>query len=177
MTLLRTYTTLDGRVLDLSELPEPLVDYLRLCIEIWRAGDVDWETFGNEYLYSGRNPLLADTDGRVARWVLDHPLYRALLDVDGRIGIRCGRFTEEGDVHSDPLADSAIPAAEAARLKGVTPAAIHRAVARGALVGHSADGPRRALFVSQRSLERWAADTTRQRAGRAAASARSRASS
>ncbi len=171
MTQLRTYTTIDGRVVDLSELPEQLFDYLRLCLEVWRAGEVDWERFGNEYLYASRNPLLAETDGRVARWVLDHPLYRILLDIDARIGIRCGRFAEEGDIHSEPLDDSVIPAAEAARLKGVTPAAIHRAVARGALIGRGS-GPRRALVVSQRSLERWTPDRTRQRAGRVAAARR-----
>jgi hypothetical protein len=167
-----TYTTLDGLVLDLTNLTDEERDYFDRSYEAYHA-DISWGRFNN--LVAGpRNPLVRAAGGRVTHAVWDHPLYQALRDLDDRLGIRLGEVapSEGDDLDSDPLVDEFVSVAEAARRQGVTVKAAHKAIERGDIVAGPAMPGGKRMQVSVNSLARWTPDPARQRAGRMAAEKR-----
>jgi hypothetical protein len=85
-----TYRTLDGAVLDLSELSEAEQAFFRHCEAAYRDG-TPWGEF--LALVGGQeNPLLRPTGGWVTPAVWKHPLYRAVRDLGDRLGIQQGEL-------------------------------------------------------------------------------------
>jgi hypothetical protein len=170
-----TYTTLDGDVLDLTGLGDYERRFFEQCYAAYHAGKMSWTAFSD--VVAGReNPLLRDTGGRITREVMAHPLYLAVHDLEGRVGLRSGELSPAGEdlagVARDPLEDDWIGPTEAAQRKGVTRAAVHHAISRGALVARSQRPGGAWLKVSVNSLARWTPQPSRQRAGRASARVR-----
>lgn len=157
-----TYTTLDGDVLNLEALSEREKEHFDRACAAFKKG-MPWDEFMNQLVDGAANPLV-EPGRRVTRRTLDSPLYRALLDLGNRLGIRQGKFRPaEGDVvDSDPLADEEIPVARAAELAGVSLKAVYLAIERGGLIA-ARDRPAR---VSGRSLQHWTVNETRQKAGK-----------
>ena len=164
----RTYTTIGGEVLDLSGLSP---DHARYFDE---AFDLAWRTLQsgegqgplaprgfNEWLNTTRNPLLRPTSGFVTREVWAHPLYRALHDLDMRLGMKQGyvRAPRHKRWLQDPRQDTFLPVAQIAARKRVQVKAVHKAIERGDLVAVAGDselpGPRTIRLVSARSAAAW----------------------
>lgn len=101
---MRAYTTLDGEMLDLSTLTDEEVAYFDRCYAAYRDG-VAFFTF-QDLVTGFQNPLLRDTEGRVTDVVWAHPLFRALRDLEDRLGIGQGELgpDPDDDIGSDPLA-------------------------------------------------------------------------
>lgn len=100
------YTTLDGSVLDIGALTEPEREYFARCYAAYRAA-VPWESFSR--LVEGvENPLVRAASGVVTRAVYDHPLFRAVHDLEHRLGIKGGKIGAlPGDeVERDPVDDA-----------------------------------------------------------------------
>jgi hypothetical protein len=172
---MRTYTTLDGSVLDLTALAPAEWSYFDECVAAYRAG-MDFAEFSNHLLNGEGSPLIRATGGWVTRTVWAHPLFQAVSDLADRLGIAQGQLgTESGiDPATDPLVDEWVPAVEAARRKGVALSGLHQAVQRGDLIAHLVrDGGKR-LVVSANSLARWKPQAVRQAAGRQRAAVASR---
>ena len=166
-----TYTTLDGRVLDLGGLTaEERLHFDRAYAAYAAAMPV--ADFNRGFVFGQESPLLRATGGWVTRAVWDHPLFQAVYDLGDRLGIRQGELAPEGDLERDPLDDYWLPAPDAARRKGVTLPGLHAAIRRGAVLARPATAGGARLVVSARSLERWNPNPARQRAGRAAAGRR-----
>ena len=107
------YRTLDGKILDLSELSEAEQAFFRRCESAYRDS-TQWGEF--LALVGGQeNPLLRPTGGRVTAAVWNHPLYRAVRDLGDRLGIQQGVLAQgpKDAVHQDPVSDvrSLIPVA------------------------------------------------------------------
>jgi hypothetical protein len=167
-----TYTTLDGEVLDLSSLTTEERAHFERCYAGYRSGNVGWGAFTN--LVSGpENPLLRPSDGRVTRAVWRSPLFTALRDLEDRVGLRTGELApdreDEALLARDPVADSWLPAPQAAGRKGVTLSGLHQAIRRGEVIAGPATPGGSRLVVSENSLERWTPVAIRQTAGRARA--------
>ena len=167
-----SYTTLDGEVLDLSGLTREERAHFERCYAAYRRGDVGWGAFTN--LVSGpENPLLDASHGRVTRATWRSPLFRPIRDLEDRVGLCTGELAPDGEDEAllarDPVADTWLPAPEAAARKGVTLSAVHQAIRRGDLVAQPARLGGTRLVVSQNSLERWTPVAVRQAAGRARA--------
>ena len=167
-----TYTLHSWEVLDLSGLDEECRDYLDAAYRLaWPAvveedaqtsrKCIDWLAFFNEWLSGTRNPLLRETSGFVTRDIWEHPLYRALHDLDARLGMRQGMIKRPRGKRwlEDPFGDDFLPVSEIARRKSVQVKAVHKAIDRGdlvAVVGELAGrGPKRGLLVSRRSASAW----------------------
>ena len=162
-----TYTTLDGQVLDLSDLSDQERAYLDRCRSAFSAG-IDWIGFNNLLVMGKDHPLLRETGGWVTRSIWRHPLQQALQDLSDRLGIAQGCVgAEPGDhLDRDPFADDWISTTEAARRKGVTLPGLHKAIERGDVIARPVkpDGSR--LLVSANSLNRWQPNPIRQAARR-----------
>jgi hypothetical protein len=170
-----SYTTLDGEVLDLTLLSDEEHAFFTRCYDAYCAGTMRWDAFAD--LVSGRqNPLLGSTGGRITREVMTHPLYQAVHDLEGRIGLRTGDLSPAGEdpalVARDPVDDDWIGPTEAAQRKGVTRAAVHHAINRGSLVARSQRPGGAWMCVSVNSLTRWTPQAGRQAAGRVSARVR-----
>ncbi|ADU50189.1 hypothetical protein Tmar_0064 [Thermaerobacter marianensis DSM 12885] len=168
-----TYTTLDGRVLDLGGLTEVEQQHLDRCIEAYRQG-MDWDQF-MRLVDTPENPLVRTVGrGWVTREVAVRPMYQAIRDMADRLAIQQGYMApSEGiDPDSDPFADEWIPAREAAERKGVSLVALHKAIDRGDIIARPATPGGGRIVVSARSLEKWKVDRARQQAGRARARTR-----
>jgi hypothetical protein len=164
-----TYTTLEGRVLDLSALTDELRSYFEECWQAYLAGE-DSIAFENDRVFSARNPLLRETGGLITRVALDSPLYPALRDLGSRLGIAQGRFKPHAKARPDvhPLeSDEWLTVPEAARRKGVTVQGLHNAIKRGDVIAHPAKEGGSWLRVSRNSLDAWQPNPRRQAAGRA----------
>ncbi len=162
---MRTYTTLDGTVLDLAGLSPDEQAFLERCTAAYRA-PVTWEQF-SRLVEGDDNPLLHATGGRVTRTVWAHPLFQALLDLEGRLAIQEGAPVEPGeDPDRDPFADEWLSVAEAAQRKQVTVQGLHQAIQRGLVVAAPARPGGTRLVVSANSLARWTPVRARQAAGR-----------
>jgi hypothetical protein len=163
---MEAYTTVAGTTFSLAELSAGERDYLAGAYETFRAGPA-FTTFMDTVVHGTANPLLAASRGWVTDVVWHHPLYRALRDLAGRLGIAQHELLPEGDWRSDPLDDAWLSPTEAAREKGVTRTALYKAIARGELLarGHEPGGP--SQRISRNSLVRWQPVAVRQRAGRA----------
>src|SRR5919202_5867694 len=96
-------------------------------------------------------------------------MYQALQDLGARLGIRQGELEPEGDWEQDPIGDEWVSAPEAAKIKGVTLSALHKAIQRGEVLGRAATGrggrSGHIVLVSRQSLGRLTPNTTRQAAG------------
>lgn len=100
---MHTYTTLDGRVLDLRDLTEEEREFFEWMYAAYRDG-MTWGPFSR--LVEGvENPLVRATGGWITPAVWDHPLFQAVRDLESRVGIlRGGVRAEPGDDAAwDPL--------------------------------------------------------------------------
>lgn len=101
-----TYRTLDGAMLDLSELSEAEQAFFRRCEAAYRDG-TPWGEF--LALVGGQeNSQLYPTGGRVTPAVWNHPLYRAARDLGDRLGIQQGVLAPgpRDAVDRDPLGEA-----------------------------------------------------------------------
>jgi hypothetical protein len=161
-----TYLTLDTDVLDLSQLSDAERAFFDRCCAAYRAGTA-YETF--RALVDGPdNPLMRPNRGRITAAVWQHPLYRAVRDLEDRLGIAQGEVgpAPGDDLERDPLADEWLPAVEAAAQKGVTLAGLHKAIERGDVVAAPLRPGGVRLKVSRNSLDHWTPNRVRQAARR-----------
>ena len=108
------YTTLDGRVLDLSALTDEERAYFDRLYAAYQDG-ATWGSFSR--LVEGIEiPLLRATGGHVTPAVWDHPLFQAVRDLEDRVGIaRGGVLPEPGDdIRRDPISGTLAPIPRAA---------------------------------------------------------------
>jgi hypothetical protein len=105
-----TYTTLDGRVLDLSGLNEREQAFLRRSYAAY-CDDMNWADFAN-LVEQSENPLIAATGGLITRQVIGHHLHQAVTDLMYRLWFRQGKLqlTPGQDPSTPPLADELLPA-------------------------------------------------------------------
>ncbi len=175
---MRTYATIDGRVLDLSATPSQHWDYLERLYRRLRGTLVDgaqppkglgWKQVGKA-VYSTKNPLLAATDGRVNRDVCADPVLQDLADHDDRVGVAEGGLRpSRANYPRDPMISAEpISVAESARRKGVSVKAVHKAIQRGDVIAEPSAGPGSSLRVSLLSLDAWEVSSMRQAAGKKA---------
>lgn len=164
--VLKTYTTLDGKVLDLSGLNEEEQGYFERCYRAYRDGG-DWHTLGR-LVTGSENPLLQPTGGYITRAVAQTALYQAVRDLKDRAGINSDDLEPEpGDrPELDPLDDTWLPAPAAAKEKGVSVVGLHKAIKRGDLVAAPAKPGGSWLVVSRNSLTHWSPNRRRQAGGR-----------
>lgn len=162
---MQTYTTLDGRVLDLTDLSDEERAFFDRCLADYQAG-VTWERLA--HLVEGPDNPLVRVAGRVTQAVWDHPLYQAVRDLEDRAGIRDGYLTpgSDDDPTLDPLEDEWIPAMKAAASKGVTLPGLHKAIDRGDVIARPAKPGGARLMVSARSVRCWHPNPVRQAARR-----------
>lgn len=153
-----TYTSVDGRVLDLSQLGAPERGYLEMAAQQYEA-DVPWAEFC-QLTYSAANPVIVQ--GRATAKTVESPLFLGLLDMEWRLGVRQGFLTSTAPtVADDPFADEWLLVGEAASILGVTRAAVYQAVERGTLISHGA----RPARISANSLKGWLVNAVRKRSG------------
>ena len=166
-----TYQTLDGRVLDLTQITDEERSYLGQCVAAYRAS-LPWQTFTSLAEGDG-SPLVRAAGGRVTQEVWDHPVFQAAYDMEARLGIAQGYVAAAAndDPNSDPFADDWVPAVEAAGAKGVTLSGLHQAIARHDIIARAAKPGGSRLAVSKNSLDRWRPSPVRQAAGRQRATA------
>lgn len=157
---MRTHTTSTGQVLDLSGLTRTELAYYERCHNAYLDG-MTWEEF-SQFAYSPENPVMEH--GRITPRGVDHPLFRAILDMEVRLGARRGYFkvNEGDDIWGDPAEDEALNISQAAARKGVTRQTIYNAIDAGELVADRSSTP----AVSRNSLSVWRPDEARQRAGK-----------
>jgi hypothetical protein len=104
-----THTTLDGSRVLLRDLSLAEREFFRRCYDAYAAG-MPWEHFTN-LAEGAENPVIAASGGWITADVRRHPLYRAVRDLEDRLGLAQGKLAPAG---STPTAqDSAIPAAVA----------------------------------------------------------------
>jgi hypothetical protein len=99
----RIYRTVEGTELDLTHLAADEEGFLDRCYRAYRA-NMDWAELSN--LIAGmENPLLRSTGGWVTPEVFGNPLYKALRDLEHRVGIRQGELLPDpgDDLDHDPL--------------------------------------------------------------------------
>jgi len=98
-----TYTTVDGRTLDLTGLTAEERQHLMRCYAAYRAG-MAWDQFSH-LVVGTENPLLRQTRGVVTPEVWHHPLYQAIRDLEDRLGIQQGEVEPDpgDDVERDPF--------------------------------------------------------------------------
>ncbi len=157
-----TYTTLDGDVIDLTDLAPHERAFFDECYVAYRDNVVPFGAFLN-LVHGDRNPAL-EPGRRVTRAVAAHPLYRSVRDLEDRVGIAQQALRPGPDdlVDRDPLDDELIPHAQVAERLGVSLGAVYQAVERGDLVA-TAGRPSR---VSGNSLRHWQVHAGKQHAGR-----------
>jgi hypothetical protein len=161
-----SYTTLEGRVLDLTRITQEERAYLYQCVAAYRAG-LPWPTFTDLAEGTG-SPLVRAAGGRVTQAVWDHPVFQAAYDMEARLGIAQGYVgvDADDDPSRDPFADEWVPAVKAAGAKGVTLSGLHQAIVRGELIARPVKPGGSRLVVSKNSLDRWRPSRVRQAAGR-----------
>lgn len=157
-----TYTTLDGELIDLSGLSPLEEAYFEEMMANWH-GRIPFARFA-DMVVGPPNPILA-RGHRVTHEVAAHPLYKAVRDLEDRLGIILEELrADPGDLpaDADPTLDTWLPVTDAAAERGVSVQSVRLALERGDLIGTST----RPRMVSGRSLARWEVNRTRQRAGR-----------
>jgi hypothetical protein len=160
-----TYRTLEGNILDLTTLAPGELEYFQRCFAAYRDG-MRWRAFLDDLVNSDDNPAI-EPGRRITLQTLDSVLYRAIRDLGDRLGIAQGKLGPSAgdDLDSQPLEDTALPVPDAAEQAGVSVRAVYGAIDRGDLIATRT----RPVRVSQRSLEHWRVNATRQRAGKARA--------
>ncbi len=91
---MQTHVTMSGEVLDLSGLSNEQRAYYGRCIAAYRAGTPRADFI--RLVTGPENPLLRETGGWITEAVWRHPLYRAVRDIENRLGVA------EGDLQPDP---------------------------------------------------------------------------
>lgn len=159
---METYTTLDGRVLDLISLSAEEQRYFERCYQAYLDG-AGWVAL-SRLVDGSANPLLGPTGGWITPQVWDSPLFQAVRDLEGRAGIRSGELLPGPgqDPDRDPLDDAWLPLPAAAREKGVRPAGLHKAVTQGEALARPAKPGGVRLLISRNSLEHWRPNSGRQ---------------
>ncbi len=154
LTTQSTYTTLEGKVLDLTQLSDEEAGILKRAVGAFRH-NMDWDIFGNRFL-GPKSALLKPTNGRVTKEVWESPLFQAISDMDDRLGARQGHVLHNGDGDTrDPFSDTWVPSAQAARDKGVTLPGLHDAIRKGVLVVRPIHAEGTRIEVSVNSLRAW----------------------
>lgn len=162
-----TYRAIDGPVLWLAPSPGAEEAFFQRALDAY-ATQMDWLDFGY-LIHSVDNPPLVPTKGYVTKKVWDLPLFQALIDLEGRLGLQQGGLKPEGkDPWTDPLEDEWVPSVTASEEHGVTLAALHLAIQRGEVIAKPAKEGGKRLVVSRNSLNAWQPSAVRQRAGRLA---------
>lgn len=83
-----TYTTIEGRTLDLSDLTDHQRAAFDRAYMAFREG-MNEAAFNNRFVVGRDNPLLADTGGRITREVWNHPcISRSTIWAHGSVSIR-----------------------------------------------------------------------------------------
>jgi hypothetical protein len=159
--VIHTFTTLDGQVLDLSQLAAAEHAFFAQRLAAYSAGE-EWETFAR--MARTLNPVILAAGGRITQSVWDHPLFQAVHDLEDRLGILQGEILPSpgDDVDRDPLKDTWIPAVTAAAQKGVSLPGLHGAIKRGEVLARREATGNNHVLVSANSLARWAPDRVRQ---------------
>lgn len=95
------YTDADGRTFSLDALSPEERAYFEKALQAYRAN----VSFGEfcQITQSARNP--AAEGGRMTARSFQNPLMIAILDLEGRLGVRQGKLlrTPSEDVESDPI--------------------------------------------------------------------------
>ncbi len=104
------YVTLDGEVINLDGLTPEERAFLQRCRSAY-DGNMDWLTFS--LLAQGNENPVVRAEGRVTASVAAHPLYRAVWDLEMRLGIRQGEVvaTPAEDTSSEPFLEKVVSGA------------------------------------------------------------------
>lgn len=161
-----TYTTLDGRVLDLAGTTDDERAHFDLAVQAYRAG-MSWHDYTEPAEGSG-SLLVRASGGMVTQAVWDNPDFQAVFDMEMRLAIAQDEVgVDPGtDPSRDPFADEWISVAEAAQRKGVSLSGVHQAIARGDVIARQARPGAGRVLVSATSLACWTPSAARQAAGR-----------
>jgi hypothetical protein len=163
---LETYTTLDGKAIDLRSLSTAEARFAETLLSNFRAG-WEWRRFSN-LVSSSENPSVSRAGGRITRELWDDPLFLFARDLEDRLGITQGHLKVPPgvgmEVDADPFRDEWIPVAEAARRKGVTRQAIYGAARSGQLISCSKGAGRVQTLISLNSVSVWKPSELRQAA-------------
>lgn len=156
--MIKTYTRSDGKVLDLSGLAENELAYFERALAAYRTA-VPWFEFC-QFTQSAENPALER--GRATIRSIEHPLFLAILDMEGRLGVKQGylRPAPGHAIERDPLADAEVSIIDAAREKGVSRQTLYVAIAEGTLVGTKV----RPARISKNTLVHWRPQRVRAKA-------------
>ncbi len=121
-------------MIDLRSLTDLERAHLERCVADYYRG-LECSAF-SRLMESEQNPLLQATGGWIMQAVYEHPLFRAIRDLQYRLGLAQGRIGLDpgNDPARDPFADEWIPTAEAAARKGVTLPGLHQAIRRGVVI-------------------------------------------
>ena len=162
-----TYRTIEGETLDLTGLTD---EERRFVVECWErfCGGASWDD-AMRMIHGRQNPQLARTGGVVTRDVWYGPMFRALLDIESRAGMRDGSLQAGAGVEvlADPFADEWIPAVEAAEHKEVSLSGLHGAIRRGEVIATPGRPGGTRIVVSRNSLSAWRPNEQRQKSARA----------
>jgi hypothetical protein len=109
----RIYTTLEGKLLDLSDLDAEEAAFFARCYNAFRENK-DWAELSN-LIAGAENPLVRDSGGWITDAVAAHPLFQAVEDLADRLGIRQGDVGPDpgDDLDHDPLTREPVVALEA----------------------------------------------------------------
>ena len=105
------YLALDGRIIDLSTLTDQERSFFDRCFTAYRNG-MPWVQFAR-LIEGTENPLIQATGGLITREVWNHPLFKAVNDLEHRIAIQQGKMTPGpgSDPSHDPITDVPAPTA------------------------------------------------------------------
>ena len=104
------YTTLDGETIDLTQLTDVEQAFFWRCYAAYKV-NMPWGQFTN-LAERSENPVIAATGGWITPAVHEHPLYKAVRDLEDRLGIKQGKLAPDPgtDVTKEPLAEEALAA-------------------------------------------------------------------
>lgn len=163
--LAETYLTIDRRIISLLALSSAEQAFFDRVFTAYRQR-THWDAV-HHLIHSTENPLLSATGGVITREVYAHPLYRAVRDLTDRLGILQGQLgkSEGFLMDEDPIVDSWVPTVLAAKAKGLSVTALHKAIRRGDIIAKPTRPGGTHLKVSVRSLDTYTPSPARQRAG------------
>jgi hypothetical protein len=158
-----TYTTIDGQVIDLSDLSSEERAFFDRCYAAYED-NMPWHDFS--LLAQGDENPVVRAAGRITRAVMSHPLYMAVRDLEDRVALRPGELEpvpgEQWD--TEPVADEWLRMGAAVERKGVTVPGLHQAIQRGDVIARPAKAGGAWRVVSRNSLDRWTPSPVRQAA-------------
>ena len=145
---MRTYMTTTGRVLDLHGLDGRETAFFERALDAFRRG-TPWPEFC-ELTQSPNNPALEQ--GRATVRSIENPLYVALIDMEGRLGVAQGFLRSQGAfLDVDPMVDYGVSVQDAAAERHVSRQTLYNAIESGQLIATR----ERPLRISRNSLTRW----------------------